>query len=80
MKTAISIPDETFERAERRAHELGVSRSQLYSNAVEGWLDRYDAGRVTEQIDQVLAAVPDDEDGGFLSRAAAKLATHTATT
>jgi hypothetical protein len=74
VKTAISIPDATFERAERRAHELGVSRSQLYSTAVEGWLDSHDAGHVTEQIDQVLAAVPDHEEVGFMSRAAAKLA------
>jgi hypothetical protein len=76
MKTAISIPDVTFARAERRAHELGVSRSQLYSTAVEDWLDSHDATHLTEQIDQVLAAVPNDVDSGFLSRAAAKLATH----
>lgn len=80
MKTAISIPDATFERAERRAHELGVSRSQLYSTAVEGWLDSHDAGHLTEQIDQVLAAVPGDEDTAFLSRAAARLATHVQST
>jgi len=76
MKTAISIPDETFARAERRAHELGVSRSQLYSTAVEDWLDSHDATHLTEQIDQALVAVPSDEDSAFLSRAAAKLASH----
>ncbi|MGH2834994.1 MAG: hypothetical protein ACRDK4_13985 [Solirubrobacteraceae bacterium] len=79
MKTAISIPDETFERAECRARELGVSRSQLYSTAVEKWLDNHDSRHLTEQIDQVLASVPDDPDMGFLSRASAKLAAHSQT-
>lgn len=79
MKTAISIPDQTFERAERRARELGVSRSQLYSTAVEGWLDSHDTRHLTEQIDQVLASVPADEDRDFLSRASAKLAAHSQT-
>jgi metal-responsive CopG/Arc/MetJ family transcriptional regulator len=79
VKTAISIPDETFERAERRARELGVSRSQLYSTAVEKWLDSHDTKHLTEQIDQVLGSVPVDEDRGFLSRASAKLAAHSQT-
>jgi hypothetical protein len=34
VKTAISIPDATFERAERRARALGVSRSEFYAKAV----------------------------------------------
>jgi len=29
MKTAISVPDETFDQAERRAAELGMSRSEF---------------------------------------------------
>jgi predicted transcriptional regulator len=34
MKTAISIPDDVFERAERLAKLVGKSRSQLYCDAV----------------------------------------------
>ncbi len=37
MKTAISIPDEIFEQAERLAKTRGWSRSELYANAVCGW-------------------------------------------
>src|SRR5277367_3591540 len=33
MKTAVSLPDELFRRAEAIAHRLRVSRSQLYSRA-----------------------------------------------
>lgn len=38
MKTAISIPDDVFERAERTAARLGWSRSQLYTRAVAAFL------------------------------------------
>ena len=30
MKIAISVPDEVFEAGEHLAHQLGISRSQLY--------------------------------------------------
>lgn len=34
MKTAVSIPDDVFEEAERLAMDLQTSRSQLYSRAL----------------------------------------------
>jgi metal-responsive CopG/Arc/MetJ family transcriptional regulator len=34
MKTAISIPDELFNRAEEMARKTGKSRSQLYQEAL----------------------------------------------
>jgi hypothetical protein len=75
MKTAISIPDATFERAERRAHELGVSRSEFYAKAAERWLDALDDEGTTERIDRVLLAAPqEDAEIAFLSRAAGGLA------
>lgn len=73
MKTAISVPDATFERAERRARELGMSRSELYSTAVERMLSAQEHARITEQIDEVLAASPQDDETAFLARAAAGL-------
>jgi len=73
VKTAISIPDTTFQRAERRARELGVSRSELYSTAVEGWLNAHEQQRMTERIDEVLSVGSHDEDLDFLSRAIAGL-------
>lgn len=33
MKTAISLPDSVFEEAEALAQKLGLSRSELYTNA-----------------------------------------------
>ena len=39
MKTAISIPDELFEAAERVAKQLRVSRSELYRKALVKYLE-----------------------------------------
>lgn len=38
MKTAISIPDEVFAEAERVARRLGMSRSELFTKAVQAYL------------------------------------------
>ena len=54
MKTAISVPDETFEKASRRARDLGLSRSEFFSRAATRYLDELDATSVTWQIDQAL--------------------------
>ena len=35
MKTAVSIPDATFEKGEALARKLGMSRSALYAKAIE---------------------------------------------
>jgi hypothetical protein len=42
MKTAVSIPDELFERADRVAAKRGVSRSALYAEALASFIDRVD--------------------------------------
>ena len=65
VKTAISIPDATFERAERRARELGVSRSEFFTRAASRYLDDLDAESVTDQVDLALASLDNtDDDSG----------------
>lgn len=54
MKTAISIPDETFRRASERASQLGMSRSEFFTRAAVNYLDHLDDGSITEQIDAAL--------------------------
>jgi len=53
MKTAISIPDEVFEEAERAAKRLGVSRSELYATAVRDYVERHRDENITEKLNQV---------------------------
>ena len=62
VKTAISIPDATFERATRKAQALGMSRSEFFTRAAARYLDELDAESVTEQIDLALAALDGQDD------------------
>ena len=55
MKTAISIPDEIFEKAERAAKKLGVSRSELYAKAVRDFVERYRRENLTEKLNEVYS-------------------------
>ena len=60
MKTAISIPDEVFEAAERAAKTLGMSRSELYATAVREFVQRYRRDDVTAKLDRVYAVDQSD--------------------
>jgi len=62
MKTAISIPDKVFEAAERAAKKLGMSRSELYVNAVREYIDRYGRENVTEKLNKVYSS-PEANEG-----------------
>jgi metal-responsive CopG/Arc/MetJ family transcriptional regulator len=72
VKTAISLPDETFERVERAAAKLGVSRSEFFARAAERWLDALDDDQTTDAIDRAIAGLP--ADTAFTAAAAAALA------
>jgi metal-responsive CopG/Arc/MetJ family transcriptional regulator len=61
MKTAISLPDDTYEQATRQAAELGISRSEFFARAARRYLDDLAKESLTQQIDEALeAAGPDD--------------------
>ncbi|MBI1294217.1 hypothetical protein GC175_04575 [bacterium] len=55
MKTAISIPDTIFQAAEAYAQEKGMSRSELYTRAIELYLQHYRYESVTETLDEIYA-------------------------
>jgi predicted transcriptional regulator len=62
MKTAVSIPDELFNRAEVIARKSGKSRSQLYQEALAEYLLRRDPGAVTQAMDEVLVDIDPEHD------------------
>ncbi len=62
MKTAISVPDNVFEDADRLAERLAKTRSQLYTEAMVEYLTRHDPDTVTERLNVVLDALPEQED------------------
>ncbi len=62
MKTAISIPDEVFEAAERLAQRTRKSRSRIFSEALEEYVARHAPDHVTEAMDRLCAELGVQED------------------
>jgi len=53
MKTAISIPNETFDAAEHFASSTGISRSELYTKAVLEYLSKHKYLDITEALNKI---------------------------
>ena len=68
MKTAVSIPDDIFERAERLARRERRSRSQLYAAALDEYVARHAHDEVTDTMNRVCEEVGDGTDA-FLAAA-----------
>jgi metal-responsive CopG/Arc/MetJ family transcriptional regulator len=62
MKTAVSIPDKVFERAERLARRTKKSRSQLFSDALKEYVARHAPDEVTEAMNRVCDEIGDTRD------------------
>jgi metal-responsive CopG/Arc/MetJ family transcriptional regulator len=73
VKTAISVPDDTFHRVDHAARRLGVSRSEFFSRAAEKALDALDDDGTTEAINRAIAGLPADH--AFTDAAAVALVT-----
>jgi len=63
MKTVVSIPDDVFEEAERLAACWRISRSHLYSRALQEFLARHSPDRLTEAMNRVVDELGSDLDG-----------------
>jgi len=72
VKTAISLPDDTFRRADAAAHRLGISRSEFFARAAERWLDSLDDDGTTDAINRAIAS--DSAEHDFTDAAAALIA------
>ena len=68
MKTAVSIPDDVFEGADRLARRTNRSRSRLFSDALKEYLARHTPDKVTEAMNRALAQIGQEEDS-FVSSA-----------
>lgn len=62
MKTAVSIPDEIFERAERLAKRNHRSRSELYASALDEYVARHSPDEVTDTMNRVCEQAGDEKD------------------
>lgn len=62
MKTAVSIPDEVFQKAERLARRGRRSRSELYSAALNEYVARHAPDEVTETMNRVCGQIGNHRD------------------
>lgn len=53
IKTAVSIDEALFERAEALANELEVSRSRIFALALEQLLKRHQGKKLLERLNSV---------------------------
>lgn len=62
MKTAISIPDETYERVARENH---LNRSQFYAAAAQQYAEELARDDLTDAVNAVVDAVGVDGSAEF---------------
>lgn len=62
VKTAISVRDALFKQAEQIASEMSISRSSLFSLALEEFVQRYKNRQLLAQINSAYSEEPDGEE------------------
>ena len=62
MKTAISLPKDVFEKAERLALKARKSRSQIYCEALREYVARHSPDDVTDALNRVMEQIGQTED------------------
>jgi metal-responsive CopG/Arc/MetJ family transcriptional regulator len=74
MKTAISIDDDLLHEADRTAKQLGLSRSRLFSVALEAYLRHRRNQEIVERLNRAYAGERDPEDQMIVAGIKRKLA------
>jgi len=59
IKTAVSIQESLFEQINDLAEQLQVSRSQLFAQAIEEFIKRYQDQKMLDALNEVYSDVPD---------------------
>jgi antitoxin MazE6 len=72
MKTAVSIPDDVFEKVERLARRSSRSRSEVFSAALREYVARHAPDEVTESMNKVCESVGGADDT-FVAEAARRV-------
>ena len=72
MKTAVSIPDDVFEGAERLARRTKRSRSRVFSEALKEYLARHSPEEVTEAMNRACSEIGELQDR-FVSTATRRI-------
>ena len=70
MKTAVSVPDDIFRKADALAKSAGRSRSEVYSAALREYVARHADNEVTDALDRLMADLDDSADRVFTGETA----------
>ena len=62
MKTAISLPDSLFHAADDLAKRTGMSRNELFRQAITDYIEAHKRDQVREALDAVYAEQPSQLD------------------
>jgi predicted DNA-binding protein len=66
VKTAISLPDKLFYKADQLAKQQGISRSELYKKALEDYVEKqYSKEAIIENLNRVYGEDPGELDPAF---------------
>ena len=76
MKTAVSIPDDIFEGAERLARRTKRSRSRIFSEALKEYLQRHSPDEVTEVMNKACDEIGTTEEQ-FVAAASSRILKNT---
>lgn len=76
MKTAVSIPDDVFEKVERLARRTRKSRSAVFSAALREYVARHTPDEVTEAMNEVSDRLAGHHDP-FVSTAGRRILENT---
>lgn len=61
MKTAVSIPEDVFQKGEATAKRLKISRSELYARAVAAYADAHSPDALTQAMNAALDLLVPEE-------------------
>lgn len=62
MKTAVSLPDDLFQRADALARRTGISRSRVFQDALTEYLAQREPSVVTGALNDIADRVDTEPD------------------
>lgn len=75
MKTAVSIPDDLFHKADELARRMGKNRSEVYREALADYVARRAPAAVTRALDEIADELS-GEERAFTAAAARRTLAH----
>lgn len=72
MRTAISVPDDIFDKVEKLARRVRKSRSEVFTAALREYVARHAPDEVTDAINKACDALKDQDDS-FVAEASRRV-------